>query len=87
VPATTTNRLLALLLAMVTLLPAATSADEKQLSIYAPVATYSLPILERSGHEYVGLLELMEPLGRVSSDSAGGRWRIRFNAIEDARRI
>ncbi len=61
---------LALLLAVVTLLPAAPSADEKQLSVYSPVATYTLPVLERSGHEYVGLLELLEPLGRVSSETA-----------------
>ena len=47
----TTNKTLALLLATVTLLPAATSADEKQLSVYAPVATYTLPVLERGGRE------------------------------------
>lgn len=77
-----TTKTLALLLAIVTLLSAATSADEKQLSVYAPVATYTLPVLQRSGHEYVGLLELLEPLGRVSSESAGARWRIRYNAID-----
>ena len=81
-PVTTTNKFLALSLAMLTLLPAATSADEKQLSVYAPVATYALPIHERSGHEYVGLLELLEPLGRVSSEASAGRWRIRFDAID-----
>jgi N-acetylmuramoyl-L-alanine amidase len=82
VPATPTNRLLALSLAILTLLAAATPADEKQLSVYAPVATYALPIHERAGHEYVGLLELLEPLGRVSSETSGGQWRIRFNAID-----
>ncbi|MGB9236913.1 MAG: N-acetylmuramoyl-L-alanine amidase [Terriglobales bacterium] len=78
----TTNKTLALLLAILTLLPAATSADEKQLSVYAPVATYTLPVVERAGHEYVGLLELLEPLGRVSSDSSGNRFQIRFDAID-----
>lgn len=80
--ATTTTKTLALLLATVTLLATATSADEKQLSVYAPVATYTLPVLDRSGHEYVGLLELLEPLGRVSSGLAGPRWRIRYNAVD-----
>ena len=80
----TTNKTLALLLATVTLLPAATSADEKQLSVYAPVATYTLPVLERGGREYVGLLELLEPLGRVSSQFAGAYWRIRYNAVDGA---
>ncbi len=78
----TTNKIMALLLATAALLSTATSTDEKQLSVYAPVATYSLPILERAGHEYVGLLELLEPLGRVSSDANGPRWRIRFNAVD-----
>lgn len=74
--------LLAGLLAGLTLVSAATSADEKQLSVYAQVATYSLPVLERSGHEYIGLLELLEPLGRVSSEAEGKRWKIRYNSID-----
>lgn len=61
---------------------AAPDAGEKQLSIYAPVATYTLPVLDRSGREYVGLLELLEPLGRVSSQISGPRWSIRYNAVE-----
>ncbi len=74
-------------LAIVLLLSAAASAtppatNQKQLSVYAPVATYTLPVLERSGREYVGLLELLEPLGRVSSGSSNGRWRIRYNAVD-----
>ena len=82
-PSTPTKKTLAfLLLTTVTLLLAATSADEKQLSVYASVATYTLPVRERSGHDYVGLLELLEPLGRVSSQSAGAHWKIRFNAID-----
>jgi N-acetylmuramoyl-L-alanine amidase len=81
------NKTLAVLLAIVLLWSAARTAaapstNEKQLSVYAPVATYTLPVLERSGHEYVGLLELLEPLGRVSSGSSGGRWRIRYNAVD-----
>ena len=61
---------------------AAPSTDEKQLSVYAPVAVYTLPVLERSGHEYVGLLELLEPLGRINSQTSGPRWRIRYNVAE-----
>lgn len=81
-PATTTHKTLALLLAILTVLPAATPAEEKQLSIYAPVATYTLPVVERAGHEYIGLLELLEPLGRVSSESSGKRVSIRFDAMD-----
>lgn len=77
-----TRLLLAVLLASVTLLSAAPSADEKHISVYSPVASYTLPVLERAGHEYVGLLELLEPLGRVSSESNGRRLRLRFNAVD-----
>lgn len=90
-PSTTTNRALTspittralvVLLTSVALLSAANSADEKHISVYSPVAIYSLPVLERAGHEYVGLLELLEPLGRVSSESDGRRLRLRYNALE-----
>jgi N-acetylmuramoyl-L-alanine amidase len=73
---------LAILLASVTLLSAAPSADQKHLSVYSPVAIYTLPVLDRDGREYVGLLELLEPLGRVSSRSDGRRWRLRYNAVD-----
>jgi N-acetylmuramoyl-L-alanine amidase len=79
---TTTNKILAILLATLALLSAAPSADEKHISVYSPVAIYTLPVLERAGHEYVGLLELLEPLGRVSSET-NGRWlRLRYNAVD-----
>ncbi len=61
---------------------AAPSADEKHISVYSPVATYTLPVLDRAGHEYVGLLELLEPLGRVSAASEGPHWKLRYNAVE-----
>src|ERR1039457_3220777 len=77
------------LLAGVTLLSAALSAlpsalpyaDEKHIAVYSPVASYSIPVLDRSGREYVGLLELLEPLGRVSTQSDGRRLRLRYNAV------
>jgi N-acetylmuramoyl-L-alanine amidase len=87
VPSTTTNqtltqKALAILLASVTFLSAAPSAEEKHISVYSPVATYKLPVLERAGREYVGLLELLEPLGRVSTVSQGRRFRLRYNAVD-----
>jgi N-acetylmuramoyl-L-alanine amidase len=79
---TKTRKVLAVVLAGVTLLSAAPSADDKHISVYSPVAVYTLPVLDRAGREYVGLLELLEPLGRVSSQSDGPRWRLRYNAID-----
>ena len=63
-------------------LSAAPAADEKHVSVYSPVAIYTLPVLERASHEYVGLLELLEPLGRVRTETDGRHWRLRYNAVD-----
>jgi len=67
---------------LLALLPVASSAEDKHISVYSPVAIYSLPVLDRAGREYVGLLELLEPLGRVSSQSDGRHWKLRYNALD-----
>ena len=71
-----------MLLAAVTLLSAAPSENEKHISVYSPVAIYTLPLLDRGGRDYVGLLELLEPLGRVSSQTDGRHWKLRYNTID-----
>jgi N-acetylmuramoyl-L-alanine amidase len=76
-----TRKIAAILLVGATLLSAAPSADEKHISVYSPVAIYTLPIQDRGGREYIGLLELLEPLGRVSSTSQGRQWSLRYNAV------
>jgi N-acetylmuramoyl-L-alanine amidase len=57
------------------------AAPEKHLSVYSSIANYSLPIVRRQSHEYVGLLELLDPLGTVSAKSDPPRWRLHFNNI------
>ena len=66
-------------LAALVFLSAASSVDEKRLSIYSSVATYTLPVTDRMGREYVGLLEVLEPLGRISARVEGQHWKMRFN--------
>src|SRR5271166_6422049 len=56
-------------------------APEKHLSIYSTAANYSLPVVQREGRDYVGLLEVLDPLGRVSAKSDPPRWRIHYNNI------
>ncbi len=73
---------LAILLAILAFLSAAPAADENHISVYSPVATYTLPVLDRAGHEYVGLLELLEPLGRVSTQTDDRLWTLRYNALD-----
>jgi N-acetylmuramoyl-L-alanine amidase len=74
-------RILPLLLLLVLILPAG-SADEKRIAIYGAATNYSLPVLDRNGHEYVGLLEIVEPLGNVNARVDGTHWRLRYNDLE-----
>jgi N-acetylmuramoyl-L-alanine amidase len=55
---------------------------EKHLSVYSLAANYSVPIVQREGRDYVGLLDVLEPLGRVSAKTDGARWRLRYNNVE-----
>ena len=55
---------------------------EKHLSVYSLAANYSTPIVQREGRDYIGLLELLEPLGKVSAKSDNTRWRLRYNNVE-----
>lgn len=55
---------------------------EKHLAVYSVAANYFLPVVQREGRDYVGLLELLDPLGRVSAKTDGPRWRLRYNNVE-----
>jgi N-acetylmuramoyl-L-alanine amidase len=70
-------RLLALVL-VAAILPLH-SADEKHIVIYAPNTSFSLPVTDRDGREYVGLLECLEPLGTVSARTDGLHWKLHYN--------
>src|SRR5579863_1477065 len=58
------------------------SPDEKHIAVYSNVANYSLPVAQRNGIDYVGLLEIVEPLGTVSARVNGARWKFRYNDAE-----
>ena len=58
------------------------ASAEKHLSVYSVAANYSLPLVQRDGRDYVGLLELLEPLGKVSAKADGSKWRLRYNNIQ-----
>jgi N-acetylmuramoyl-L-alanine amidase len=59
----------------------ASAAEEKRISIYSNAANYLLPVMERERREYVGLLEVLDPLGTVSVQGDGARWKIRYNNV------
>jgi N-acetylmuramoyl-L-alanine amidase len=58
------------------------SPDEKRISVYSNVANYSLTVTPRDNLDYVGLLELLEPLGTVSAKMSGDHWKFRYNDVE-----
>jgi len=64
------------------LLASAPSAEDKLLSIYGPRVSYSLPVSDHEGQEYVALLEALEPFGNVTAGAAGARWKLHFNHLE-----
>lgn len=55
------------------------AADEKRIAIYSVAANYFLPVNEYNGKDYVGLLEILEPLGNVSAKTSGNRWKLFYN--------
>lgn len=83
-----TNRLnLGNLGALVILIPLSamilSGGPEKHLSVYSVAANYSLPIVQRDGRDYVGLLEVLEPLGKVSARTDGTHWHLKYYREED----
>jgi N-acetylmuramoyl-L-alanine amidase len=71
---------LSVLLLLTISLPGA--APEKHLSVYSVAANYSLPLVQHNGRDYVGLLELLEPLGAVNARADRDRWRLRYNNLQ-----
>ncbi|HZR58724.1 MAG TPA: N-acetylmuramoyl-L-alanine amidase [Terriglobales bacterium] len=58
------------------------SRNEQHISIYSTVANYSLAVTDRNGQEYVGLLEILDPLGKVRAKGKHESWKVRYNDVE-----
>lgn len=69
------------LLIMLAAVLISSAAPERHLSIYSTAANYSVSLLQRDNRDYVGLLEVLEPLGTVNARSDGPRWRVRYNNV------
>lgn len=55
--------------------------SERHVVVFSTAANYSLPIVQRQGRDYVGLLELLDPLGTVSAKSNLPRWHLHYNNV------
>ena len=56
--------------------------EEKRISVYSTVANYSLNLITRNGQDYVGLLEILEPLGSVYAKGDSSKWKIRYKDVD-----
>ena len=65
-----------------TLLLSGSSADQKRISIYSTAANYSLPVTERDGRDYVGLVEILDPVGPVSAKTDGQHWKLHYKNVD-----
>jgi len=72
-------RITALLLLLVAV---SFAAEPRRISVYAPQAVYQVDILFRDGVDYVGLTDLLEPLGRLESGVDGKKLKLTFNGTE-----
>src|ERR1700732_816009 len=57
-------------------------ADEKRLTVYSGATSYSLSVREENGIDYVGLLEILQPLGSASARTDGRTWKLNYNGSD-----
>lgn len=56
--------------------------EGKRITFLTSQTSYSLPVADRNGAEYVGLLEALEPIGTVSAKAEGHKWKLNFRDVE-----
>jgi N-acetylmuramoyl-L-alanine amidase len=56
------------------------SADVRKLVVYSPITTYSVDVIVQKGTEYIGLVELLEPLGHVEAKADGKNFLLEFTS-------
>jgi hypothetical protein len=61
------------------LLTAGFPAEPRRIVVYTPQTNYQVDILLRDGVDYVGVTDLLEPLGRLESRSNGRKFTLVFN--------
>ena len=54
--------------------------EASPLSVYSRQAYYTVPLMAQNGQPYVGLVELLEPLGTVDARVDGKKLKLKFSA-------
>jgi N-acetylmuramoyl-L-alanine amidase len=57
------------------------AAEERRLHVFAANARYQVAIVEHEGKEYLGLADLLPPLGQFSGRVDGDKFKYRFRGI------
>lgn len=52
--------------------------SDKHIMIFSPQTGFLLPLTDRDGRSYVGLIDVLEPLGRITANRDGQKWKLRF---------
>ena len=73
---------LALLVLLVLPLQPQSSSSLQRLSVYAPRGSFTVPLQQNAGRDYLGILDLLDPLGQLSARQDGRKWKMRFNGTE-----
>ncbi len=58
----------------------ARAADQPHLAIFAQQINYLVNVQLRDGSEYVGLLDVLDPLGQVATHINGKKWTLDFSS-------
>jgi len=69
-------------LGMISSLVLSAVPEEKRITVYSNVANYSLNLVSRNGQDYVGLLEILEPLGTVYAKGDSSKWKLRYKDVD-----
>ena len=65
-------------LVLVLLLSTAYTADDNRLTIYTAQTGYSITVIELQNTHYVGLIDVLDPLGRTETRIDGNKLRLMF---------
>lgn len=57
----------------------AQSPEGPQLSVYSAQSSFAVPLPNLNGQPYIGLVELLEPLGTVDARVDGKKYKLRFS--------
>jgi N-acetylmuramoyl-L-alanine amidase len=56
----------------------AQAPEPAHISVFSPQTSYSVPLLDVKGQSYIGLVELLEPLGSLDARPDGKKYKLRF---------